>query len=71
MIEEYFGDSMAFDLVFVDWIQWFNATDKKEDFDGHYCFKEMAKASFKYVEDTLVALNDAMGAAVPTTVSSA
>jgi hypothetical protein len=60
MIEECFGETMAFDLVYVDWIQWFNGTYKKEFFDGKYCFRAIAQSSFEYVEGTIAEMNNSV-----------
>ena len=62
-IEEWFGDSMAFDLVYVEWIEWFNGTFKKEWFDGEFIFRDIAQSSFDYVEGTCEDMNNSMIAA--------
>ena len=60
IIDEVLEDSVAADLVFVDWIQWFNGTYKKEDFDGAYSFKDIAKSCFKYVEESVADMHNGM-----------
>ena len=38
MIEEYFGHTLIYDIVYADWVQWFDGTYKRTDFHGHYSF---------------------------------
>jgi hypothetical protein len=53
MIGEYFGSTTLFDLVFMNWIYWFNGTYKKKDCDGMYSFKAIAQSSFEYVQGSI------------------
>jgi hypothetical protein len=60
MVEEYFGNTAAYDLVWIDWIAWFNGTYKIAYFDGKFCFKAVAKSSFEYVQGSIDEMNDSM-----------
>jgi hypothetical protein len=53
IIQDSFGDTLFFDLIYVDWIQWFNITYSKEHFDGIFCFRTIAESSFDYIEGTI------------------
>jgi hypothetical protein len=49
----YHEDSIAFDLVFIEWIHWFNNNYKVQDFDNDFCFRLVAITSFNSAEHIL------------------
>jgi hypothetical protein len=61
MIEEQLGNrTVAYDLVWTDWIAWFNGTYRIADFDGKFSFKAIAKSSFEYVKGSIKEMSDSM-----------
>jgi hypothetical protein len=71
MIEDIFGDSMTGDMLFVDWINWFDTTYNIEHFDGEFAFKDVATSSFDHVNGSIVAMNNSMNRVHADRVNSA
>jgi hypothetical protein len=60
--------SVAYAVIFDQWMYHFNLTYSKVDFDGTYTFRSMAEASFEYVEWLISEVEDEIN--VPVVVSS-
>lgn len=59
-ILDLFEDTVAGDLVFADWVDWFNGTFQHEVFQGRFNFRDIAIASFDYVNNSTAELEYAM-----------
>ena len=63
-IESKFGccvrHTLIYDIVYADWVQWFDGTYKRTDFHWHYSFRAIAHSSFQYVQESIAAMNNSI-----------